>query len=72
MISLRKRKAYFSLFDSSTPCASTSPFSRKIGPQNESDPKANETHVKPSVIKTKLLLNNKYRTKVSINDINYN
>ncbi len=36
-------------------------FSRKIGPHQESDPNANDTHVKPRVIKIKLLLKDKIK-----------
>jgi hypothetical protein len=34
-------------------------FSRNIGPHQESDPNANDTHVNPSVIRRKLLLKDK-------------
>jgi len=44
-------------FGSSLPFANICAFWRNIGPHQESDPNANATHVNPSVVKRKLLLN---------------
>jgi hypothetical protein len=54
-------------FGSSVPFANLCAFSRNIGPHQESDPNANATHVNPSVVKRKLLLNDKNILRIFLN-----
>ena len=54
----------FSL-ESSLPVANSCAISRKFGPHQERDPNANDTHVKPRVVRTKLLLEKQEKFEVS-------
>jgi hypothetical protein len=54
-------------FGSSLPFANICAFWRNIGPHQESDPNANATHVNPSVVKRKLLLNDKNILRIFLN-----
>jgi hypothetical protein len=54
-------------FGSFVPFAKSCVFWRNIGPHQESDPNANATHVNPSVVKRKLLLNDKNILRIFFN-----
>ena len=51
--------------ESSLPVANSCAISRKFGPHQERDPNANDTHVKPRVVRTKLLLEKQEKFEVS-------